>query len=154
MESSTADIGLTIAQYLLPVLLAALGYATTRLAAWLNAKTKNQGVMAMLARLTEGAYVVVRSVEQKTVAAIKAGRDPSSPGGVKLTPEEIKIVEDAALAALKEYWGVAGLDELGKVLGLDAGAVTNLLKGHIEAAVHDLPKATVDPTHPPQSPQD
>lgn len=139
MESEYADLGLTIAQYLLPVFLALVSWGTVKLTAWLDAKTKHAKVMGMLARLTESGYVVARSIEQRVVARIKRGREPGSPGGTRLTEDEIAEVADEGLAAMREYWGAPGLVLLKKILGLGDTEADSLLKHNLEAAVHDMP---------------
>lgn len=142
-----AELGLNILEILSPAILALLAWLGVKLAGWLRAKTKNELVGGMLARLTESVFTLVREAEQTAVAAIKAGKDPSSPGGTKLTKAEAEKVKADVIAKLKELWGMKGLKEIGKVLGWTEASVTSFLEAKVEEAVL-ADKVVANPSQP------
>lgn len=118
-----------------PILTAGLTWASVKLADMARAQTKNALVGGILARLTDSAFTLVREAEQTAVAAIKAAKDPKSPGGVELTKEEGEQIKKAVLDKLKEIWGVKGLHEAGRILGLTDAGLDKLVSAKIEEAV-------------------
>ncbi len=137
MEFS-AELALQIAEVMLPVLVALLGFVSVKFTSWIKAKTKNEMVGGMLTRLVESSMRIVKGLEQSVVRKIKEGRAPDSPGGTKLTEEEQEEVAEEALISLHDYWGIKGCIEICSVLGLDKEEVTKLFKSHIESAVLDM----------------
>jgi len=140
-----AELGLNILEALSPAILALLAWLGLKLSHWLRAKISNELVGGMLARLNDSVFTAVKAIEQTVVREIKAAKEPNSPGGPKITTEEADRVKKAAIDALKSYWGVKGLAELGEVLGLTGDGLNNLLESKVEAAVHDLKVAEARP---------
>jgi hypothetical protein len=113
----------------LPVVTAALGWASLKVPAWITAHVKNTKIAGILTRLEQLAFVVAQECEQTIVS--KLGPNP--------TVEQLKAARDAALATLKSHLGAQGLQEIETVLGLqDDSAVVNLLISFIESSVHSL----------------
>ncbi len=102
MEFS-AELALQIAEVMLPVLVALLGFVSVKFTSWIKAKTKNEMVGGMLTRLVESSMRIVKGLEQSVVRKIKEGRAPDSPGGTKLTEEEQEEVAEEALISLHDY---------------------------------------------------
>jgi hypothetical protein len=130
-----SDIFWTVMQFFLPLMGAALVWLKVKLIAWIQAKTKNEMIAGMLARLADSVVTLVREAEQTTVAAIKAAKDPKSPGGVNLTKAEAENIKAAVIAKFKEIWGVKGLAEAGKVLGLSEDGLLKFISAKVESAV-------------------
>jgi hypothetical protein len=118
-----------------PVLTAAITWASVKFADLIKARTKNELIGGILARLTTSAFTLVREAEQTAVAAIKAARDPKSPGGEELTKEEGEQIKKAVVDKLKEVWGVKGLHEAGKILGLTDAGLDKFISAKVEEAV-------------------
>ena len=127
------ELGLKVLQILSPILLAALTWVAAKVAQYIQAKVKNEYLRGVLVRLDDAVLAVVREVQQVTVEAIKSG---SADG--KLTPDERARVKQAAIDSVKSHFGMKGISELAKILGLESGAVDKLLSTRVEAAVHDL----------------
>lgn len=117
------------------VVLAVLGYLGTKLVAFINAKTHNEFLRSALVRLEDAVFTAVRNVQAVYVDAIKAAKDPSSPGGTSLTDEEAKAAKQKALDAIKSYLGAQGLALITQVLGLSGSALDDFLLAKIEAQV-------------------
>lgn len=81
---------------------------------------------------------VVLDVERTHVEKVKEGKDPNSPGGVTLTPEEARGARRAALEKLLEILGGKGLLLLGWILGVSKGTIETILGTVTEAGVHKL----------------
>lgn len=129
------DLGMTVAELLAPILMAVLTWASAKLGLWIKARVQNETYAGMLGRLNETLLTLVREAEQTAVAAIKAGRDPKSPGGVKLTKQEAEHIKDEVLAKFKKLWGTPGLMLLMRILGLDSGSLDEWLEAKVEALV-------------------
>lgn len=136
-SSGWSDILPRIIEIVSPFLVAALAWAGAKFAGWLGTKTKNEYLQGLMLRLNEGVFTAVKGVQQSYVDAIKRGRADGH-----LSDVEKKAAVNQALGSLKSYLGPKGLDELGKVLGLDGLAVDQFLGDKIEAAVHDLRAST------------
>jgi hypothetical protein len=136
---NVADIGLQLLTLLSPVILAGLGWVSSKLAKWIGEKTKNEMVAGMLIRLNETVFTAVKEVQQVYVAAIKEAKKDG-----KLTDEEKAHAKQVALDKIKEYWGKKGLAQAAKVIGLDESGIVKMIEGKIESAVHDV-KATANP---------
>lgn len=76
-----------------------------------------------------------REVFQTYVEALKAGKDPTSPGGTSLTAEESAEAKNRAAAIFKANFGKKGLGRLAKILGVNLDA---WLGSKIESAVNVL----------------
>ena len=133
----TEGIGLKILEILSPVLLAALTWAAAKLAQLIRAKVKSEYLRGALVRLDDAVFTAVKDLQQSVVEEIKAA---SADG--KITDEEKKRIKEKALASVKSHLGTKGLSELATVLGLDGGAIEGFLSSKVEAAVHDLRRAT------------
>ena len=133
----TEGIGLKILEILSPVLLAALTWAAAKLAQLIRAKVKSEYLRGALVRLDDAVFTAVKDLKQSVVEEIKAA---SADG--KITDDEKKRIKEKALASVKSHLGTKGLSELATVLGLDGGAIEGFLSSKVEAAVHDLRRAT------------
>jgi hypothetical protein len=129
----TASIGLKTLELLSPVLLAALTWASAKLAQLIRAKVQNESLKGVLVRLDDAVFTAVKDVQQSVVKHIKSA---SADG--KLTDDEKKQIKERALVAVKAHLGTKGLAEIAKVLGHEGGALEGLLASKVEAAVHDL----------------
>ena len=144
------DIGIKVAEVLLPVLMAALTWGAARLASYINAKVKNEYLRGMLVRLNDAVVDAVKEAQQVAVASLaKANSD-----GVVTAEENAKVKADV-MAVVQSHIGKKGLAEIGKVLGLDDGTLAALLSTKIEAAVYDIKSreailgaASVNPPQP------
>lgn len=145
--SEGAQLGLTVYELALPVVLAALGWLSTRLALWLKAKTKNEVLAGILIRLNQSVFEGVKFVNEGMVDLIGKAKDPASPGGVAITKEEAKQLKAAALDYVKSYWGAKGIKEMGKVLGFggDPIGLEKMLTNKIGAAVNDVKRVARNP---------
>ncbi len=121
------------AEALSPLFLAALSWLSLRIAAFINAKVRNERLHGILARLDDAVFMAVREVEQVFVSMLKTA---SEDGG--LTAKERRQAKDAALQAARSYLGARGLAELSKVLGLHDDEVDRVLAARVEAAVYNL----------------
>lgn len=133
----TENIGLKVLEILSPVLLAALTWAAAKLAQLIRAKVKSEYLRGALVRLDDAVFTAVKDLQQSVVEEIKAA---SADG--KITEDEKKRIKEKALASVKSHLGTKGLSELATVLGLDGGAIEGFLSSKVEAAVHDLRRAT------------
>lgn len=132
----TGSIGLKVLEILSPVLLAALTWASAKLAQLIRAKVQNEYLRGVLVRVDDAVFTAVKAVQQTVVEQIK---EASADG--KITDDEKKRIKEKALAAVKAHLGTKGLSEVGAILGLDGGALDGLLSSKVEAAVHDLRRA-------------
>lgn len=135
----TEGIGLKILEILSPVLLAALAWAAAKLAQLIRVKIKHEYLRGVLIRLEDAVVVSVKDLQQTVVEEIKAA---SADG--KISDDEKKRIKEKALASVKSHLGTKGLSELATVLGLDGGAIDGFLSSRVEAAVHDLRRATAN----------
>lgn len=112
---------------LLPLLgaaaLAGATWALGRLAALLNAHTKNAYLNGVMARLDSAVLTAVQALEQTVVA------DLTGPVGLA---QGLKL-KQAAIAMAKAYVGPSGVALLSKIVGVDQ--LETLLSGKVEAAV-------------------
>jgi hypothetical protein len=140
-----SDLAVTILDIALTLLVPVAVWAGAKLSKWLEAKAINEKTGGMLVRLNDSIVTAVKAINQTTKAKIKASKDPNSPGGKKVTPEEAAELKKAALDEIRSYWGAKGLKEAGEILGLDS--LDSWIDGKIEAAVHDTqpPAGTPDP---------
>jgi hypothetical protein len=120
-------------ELLLPVLVAALSWGSLELVRWLRAKTKSTYLQGLLDRVNDTVMTAVKSAEQVTVAALRAANADG-----RITDEEKAAVKAKVLEEVKSHLGPRGLAEIGKILGLDDGALASLLGSKVEAAVLDL----------------
>jgi len=131
------DVALKILEIASPVLLAALTWVAAKVAQLVRAKIKNEYLKGVLVRLDDVVFTAVKDLQQRVVDEIKAA---SSDG--KITDAEKKGIKDKAIVSVKSHLGTKGIGELAKVLGLDSGALDGLLSSKVEAAVHDLRRAS------------
>jgi len=129
----TGSIGLKVLEILSPVLLAALTWAATKLAMYIQARIQNEYLRNVLVRLEDAVFTAVKDLQQSVVEEVKAA---SADG--KISDDEKKRIKEKAIASIKAHIGTKGLSEVAKVLGLDSGALDGFLSSKVEAAVHDL----------------
>lgn len=123
------------------ILVAGLGWVLKKAADYFASKTDSVYGQGVIRRLAALAGTSVAEVERRYVAAIKKGREPDSPGGTKLTPEEQQYANNEALSVLKGFLGATGLKEIGKVLGLStSNDIDSVLRSVIDEA-HDNKRA-------------
>lgn len=129
----------TLSSYLIAVILAlgvpltgALVFAATHLATWLKAKVKSQQISDILVRLDDHVEAAVQSLLAKALADVQTG------GLTKATLAQLKV---DAVAAVKGYWGPAGLSQIEQVLGMSPDQVTNLITGKVGAQAAPAPAA-------------
>lgn len=127
------EIALVALQILSPVLLAGLTWLAARVAALIQARVKNEHLRGVLVRLEDAVFTAVKDVQQSVVDEIKAA---SADG--KISASERQRIKGAAVGNVKSYLGPKGVAELGRVLGLGAGALDGLIASKVEAAVHDI----------------
>lgn len=148
LAEDDASTGLTILHTALEIGLAAIMsfvgvVLMPMLKRFLAEKITNETFEGISLRLSDAVFASVREVEQAYVKAVKAGRAPDSPGGEKLTREEMERASDAALAAVKRHLGPHGWSKLKAVLGLDGDAeAEEVVRSHIEAEVHETKRPT------------
>jgi len=131
------DVALKILEIASPVLLAALTWVAAKIAQLVRAKIKNEYLRGVLVRLDDVVFTAVKDLQQRVVDEIKLA---SADG--KITDAEKERIKDKAIASVKSHLGTKGIGELAKVLGLDSGALDGLLSSKVEAAVHDLRRAS------------
>ena len=133
--SQITELGWTVYQIVAPILGAAATWVAARIALWIRAKTRNELVAGILVRLNDSVIDAVRAVNQETSSILGRARDPTSPGGAKLTQSEATKLRRCAIEHVKSYWGVRGLAELVRVLGIAAEDVEKIIVGKLEATV-------------------
>ena len=133
----TGNIGLKVLEILSPLLLAALTWAAAKLAQLIRAKVQNEYLKGVLVRVDDAVFTAVKDLQQTVVEQIKVA---SADG--KITDDEKKQIKEKALGAIRSHLGTKGLAEAANVLGLGGGALEGLLSSKVEAAVHDLRRAT------------
>lgn len=145
--SDAAQLGLSIYEMLLPVLLAGLTWLGAHLSAWIKSKTKNEALAGILVRLNQSVFDGVKAVNQNMANLLGEAKAPGSPGGAKITEAEAAKLKAAALDHVKSYWGAKGLGEMAKVLGFggDMAGLDKMLSNKIEAAVGDVKAKALDP---------
>lgn len=143
-----SEMALNLYYLLGTVITGLLGWVSVKLNAWLKAKTKNELVGGIVARLSDSVFTAVKTVHQTARREIERAKDPASPGGAAITPQEAEVLRGAVWSKLKlEYGGMEGLSKLLGVIGLtDADAVKGWVDNRIEAAVHDTRPPLPSPT--------
>jgi hypothetical protein len=129
-----AQAALTALYVLASALSALLGWVSYHVALWIKSRTRNELVGGVLSRTVELVFTLVREAEQTAVYELRKARDPKSPGGASITQSEGKQIKEAVISKLKELYGPKGLEELGKVLGLTPGGVSQFLNAKVEEA--------------------
>jgi len=153
------QIGLTIYEFVIPIIAAAIVWISLKLSAWIKAKTKNELAAGMLIRLNASVTEAVTAVNQRMKDLIGKARSPGSPGGVTITKEEAGVLKNEALAHVKSYWGAKGINELASVLGFGGlfgvkqggkEGLEKMITNKIEAAVgaEKASLASINPTKP------
>ena len=131
------DLGLRILVLFSPILLAALAWASARLAQFITAHVKNAYLKNALVRLDDAVFSAVKELEQTLVAEVKA-----SSGDGKLSAADRDRIKRAAMDKVKSYLGMKGIAEIATILGLSPEALDGVIGTRIEAAVHDVRAAT------------
>ena len=129
----------TVLATLSPVLMAALGWVSVRLAQWIASKTRNEALSGILIRAEEAVTTSVQEIAQVYTDNIKAG-------GARLTEDQAKVAKDRAIEKAKSYLGPAGMSLLASVLGMTADGIHAYLAGKVEATVRaqGIESAAVD----------
>lgn len=122
-------------EMLSPIVLLIITVVSAFLTKYIHEKTKNATLAGMLGRLNEIIWDEVRAAEQVAVAGIKAAKSPSSDGGVKVTKAEGDKIRRDVLDRIKENFGMAGLQKLGKILGLGGKGMAKMIEAKVEATV-------------------
>lgn len=120
-----------------PAALAGLTWLAIKAAQLSAAKIKSEHLKRVLLFVDDVVLVVAREVQQVRVDKLKA----ASPDG-RLTTEQSAQAKQAALASAKALLGAQGLAEVAATFGYDDGGVDRMLGSRIEAAVHQLQRAT------------
>lgn len=126
-----------------PAALAGLTWLSVKAAQLFTAKIKSEHVTRVLLLVDDVVLVAAREVQQVLVDKLKA----ASPDG-NLTPEQGAQAKQAALDSAKTQFGTQGLADVAATLGYDAGGVDRMLGSRIEAAVHQLKRASRVPPDP------
>lgn len=140
------QFGLSIFEMLAPVITVLLGWLAVRINGLIKAKTKNETMAGMLARANDTIFSLAKEAQQTVVAGLKAARKADSPGGEEILESELAAVKQGVVNNFKKLWGMAGLMELGKILGLGDGMLDKWIGSRVEAAVHDLKRDPQPPT--------
>lgn len=99
-------------------------------------KTKDHKFSQALSRLNDVVFTVVTAIQQTEVKAIKAAKDPGSPGGTKITNTEAKELASLALERVKLFVGADGVEAVMYVLGFnDSTMFDDYLVQKVESAV-------------------
>jgi hypothetical protein len=118
---------------LAPLLMAALTWASTRLAQLINARVRSERTRAVLLRIDDAIAAIIREIQQVTIDDLKA----HTPDGQ--LPFAIRArLKFSALTSVKAYLGPKGIDEAVRALGLDRRAFDAFVSTRIEAAILDL----------------
>lgn len=137
-----AQLAPALAVALSGLLLAGIRFAYVKLSALIDAKVQDANVRALLHRLNDGAFTVVKSTEGRVAAELRAAAADG-----KIDAAEKAKIQAAALSDFKALLGPAGLNQLAAVLGLggqapakpfDDAAIDAALAPRIEAALLDL----------------
>jgi hypothetical protein len=128
-----SELAIIVLQAVLPGLVAALTWASVRLASYIGRKVDSERLRGVLLRLDDFVISTVKALQQAVVEAIK---EASFDG--KITDEDRRRFKAAAIEQVKSYLGPKGLRELAKVLGLRPDALDGFLESRVEAAVHDV----------------
>lgn len=98
----------------------AILWGVARLSGWLKGRTQNDLLRRVISGFENMVTSVVREFEQVITNKIKAGKDPNSPGGTKLTPEEQKDILNAAVDKVCELFTIPGLMKIAAAFGASA----------------------------------
>lgn len=124
-------------ELLSPAALAGLTWLAIKAAKLFTAKIKSEHVTRVLLLVDDVVLAAAREVQQVLVDKLKA-RNPDG----NLTTEQSAQAKRAALDSAKAQLGTQGLADVAITFGYDAGGVDHLLGSRIEAAVHQLKRAT------------
>jgi hypothetical protein len=142
MKDFLASLAPQVLDILGPMLIAALTYASVRLAAYIKAHTENVRAQGILLRLNDAVATGVDSVEQTVVSTLQA----STVDG-RLSPQAAGKAKDAAIALIKAQLGDKGLAELIAILGVAPAAVDGVISSKVEASVGKLPDSPPRPSN-------
>lgn len=105
----------------LPFLGAALKFGVeAAFAVW---KTKNEKKASAWYEAWRVADAAIAEVDRKTAMTRSTIMRPDSPGGRKVTPEEARDYQRAALAAIKTWWGENGMEQVATQAGVARSAI-------------------------------
>jgi hypothetical protein len=124
-------------ELLTPVSLVGLTWLSVKAAQLADVKVKHEHVARALLLIDSSVFAAAREVQHALVDGFKA----ASPGG-KLTLDQGAQAKQAALDSVKAQLGAQGLVDIAAALGHDSRGVDRILEIRIEAAVHQLKRAT------------
>ncbi len=124
--------------YLIPVVLAILGWGFKLLGDLIQSKVKNEKVKGVLSRADEAIEKAVRFVGETMKAELAKAKEASSEGGEKITPEEYRRAKQAAIDAAKSYLGKKGIAEIVRVIGIQWDSLDSWLGLGVEAKLNEL----------------
>jgi hypothetical protein len=142
MKDFLASLAPQVLDILGPMLIAALTYASVRLAAYIKAHTENVRAQGILLRLNDAVATGVGSVEQTVVSTLQANTVDG-----RLSPQAAGKAKDAAIALIKAQLGDKGLAELIAILGVAPAAVDGVISSKVEASVGKLPDSPPRPSN-------
>lgn len=136
--SSGLDIFLTIMMFIGPILAVGLTFVTGLLSKLIGTKVKNEKTAGLLKRLNESISSALGGALEAKSAAIKAAKDPSSPGGSEITKEEWDEIKAEVKKYVMGFWSKKGLGELQKVLGFGEADIDKRIDAAVLNAKKDL----------------
>lgn len=105
---------------------------------FINSKTENDFLRQLAAGFERTVVQIVMELNQTWVDAVKAARDPGSPGGSVLTDAEKQQIRRQAVQKLKDYFGLGNLMRIFSYFTGSAGTeqeLNSFLETKIESAV-------------------
>lgn len=131
MKDQIANLGIQIAQLIIPVIalfiVALIGKGITAL----SAKTKNETILHLLQQMESAADTAVKAAQQLVLDKL-----PLAPGSVPA--EKLEEAKTQAMSAMKAQLGPTQLGQIKSSLGLHSERdLDTLLSQKIEAKVHE-----------------
>lgn len=142
------DVAGTIVMSIIAAFIAWLGKKVGR---WVEERTQSEVLGRTMVRFGEAVRSAVIFTDQTVKREILNAKNPTSPGGVKITPEESEKLRASVWQALmSEYGGLNGLRKSLGVVGIGNGSFDSFVTQKIEAAVGELKiaKGNGSPTAP------
>jgi hypothetical protein len=125
---SSAELISTVVEALLPVLLAALSFASVQTTLWLRQKIKHDQARGAAERLSDVVYTVVSDLAQTTAGKLK---EASADG--KLSAEDAKMLLNSAVDRTFDLLG--DVFAVRKALSLDERQLALLIESKVEEAI-------------------
>lgn len=122
-------------------LVAATGWLTRKIGAWVGAKTEGASYANLLQQVGHAIECAVLTVEQTLVPEVIKAKAPGSPGGTSITSDEAnKLFAAADDSVVAMLGGDPGIEKLCKSVRMSRTAFDAMRRNMIEAAVHRLTK--------------